>query len=183
MIEVEDLGLGQAKIIRTRRFRDVRGWFSESFSERWLADAGIATRFVQDNLSWSEKADTLRGLHAQRPPMAQVKLVSVLTGAILDVVIDYRKGSPSFGQHRVVELSADIPTLLYVPIGFLHGFLTTKPATMVYYKVDNFYSQEHEIGIRWNDPTLAIHWPLEGRKPVVSAKDDVLPLMADAIPL
>ena len=160
----------------------MRGWFSESFSERWLADAGIAKRFVQDNLSWSENAGTLRGLHAQRPPMAQAKLVSVVAGAILDVVIDYRKDLPSFGQHRAFELSADTPTLIYVPVGFLHGFLTTKPATMVCYKVDNFYSQEHEFGVRWDDPSLAIDWPLDGRKPVVSEKDGVLPLLGDSIP-
>jgi dTDP-4-dehydrorhamnose 3,5-epimerase len=182
VIEVEDLGLGQAKIIRTRRFADLRGWFNESFSERWLAHIGITTRFVQDNLSWSEQIDTIRGLHAQRPPMAQAKLVSVMTGAIFDVLIDYRKGSPSFGQHRAVELSVDTPVLLYVPAGFLHGFLTLRPSTMVSYKVDNFYSQEHEIGIRWDDPSLAINWPLAGRQPIVSAKDGALPFIADSIP-
>jgi dTDP-4-dehydrorhamnose 3,5-epimerase len=183
VIEVEDLKLGGAKIVRTRRFADARGWFSETFSERWRALADIAAPFVQDNLSWSEKAGTLRGLHAQRAPMAQAKLVSVAAGAIFDVIIDCRQGSPSFGRHRTIDLSAGVPSLLYVPAGFCHGFLTTEPGTMVSYKVANFYSQEHETGIRWNDPTLAIDWPLCGRQPIVSAKDAVLPLLADFVPL
>lgn len=183
MIDVEDLNLGGVKVIHTRRFVDARGWFSEAFSEHWRAQADIAVHFVQDNLSWSEKTDTLRGLHAQRAPMAQAKLVSVVAGAIFDVVIDCRQGSPSFGQYRTIELSADVPSLLYVPAGFCHGFLTTEPATMVCYKVDNFYSPEHETGIRWDDPSLAIDWPLRGGQPLLSAKDGVLPLLADFVPL
>jgi dTDP-4-dehydrorhamnose 3,5-epimerase len=183
VIEVEDLSLAGAKLIRTRRFGDVRGWFSETFSERWLSHIGISGRFVQDNMSWSESVGTLRGLHAQRAPMAQAKLVSVVTGAIFDVIVDGRKGSPTFGRHHAIELSADTPAMLYVPVGFFHGFVTTRPATMVCYKVDNFYSLEHEVGIRWDDPALGIDWPLSGRPPIISDKDRALPLMADMAPL
>jgi dTDP-4-dehydrorhamnose 3,5-epimerase len=183
VIEVEDAELDGVKIISMRRFQDTRGWFSETFSERWLTQAGITARFVQDNLSCSENADTIRGLHAQRAPMAQAKLVSVLAGAIFDTVIDCRRGSPTFGKQCTVELTEDLPKLLYVPAGFCHGFLTLQPTTKVFYKVDNFYSQEHEVGIRWDDPALNIKWPLAGRKPAISAKDAALPLMADFIPL
>jgi dTDP-4-dehydrorhamnose 3,5-epimerase len=183
VIEVEDLSLAGAKLIRVRRFRDARGWFSETFNERWLAEAGISGRFVQDNMSWSENVDTLRGLHAQRAPMAQAKLVSVVTGAVFDVVVDGRKGSPTFGRHHAIELSADTPAMLYVPAGFFHGFVTTQASTTVCYKVDNFYSVEHEVGIRWDDPALAIGWPLGGRPPTISDKDRALPLMADLEPL
>lgn len=179
MIQVEKLGLGDAAILRNQRFPDARGWFSETYSARWLAEIGPELNFVQDNMSWSEKERTLRGLHAQQPPMAQAKLVSVISGAIFDVLIDCRNGSPTFGQLRTVELCAEDPVLLYVPAGFCHGFLTQKPGTLVSYKVDNFYSREHETGIRWNDPTLQIPWPLNGAQPVVSSKDAELPSFAN----
>jgi dTDP-4-dehydrorhamnose 3,5-epimerase len=183
MIEVQDLDLGGACVLRLRRFPDKRGWFSETFSERWLDRIGVKTRFVQDNTSWSERAGTLRGIHAQRPPMAQAKLVSVTAGAIFDTIVDCRAGSPTYGKTRSVVLSADEPQCLYVPAGFCHGFVTLKPATMVSYKVDNYYSPEHETGLRWNDPALGIDWPLEGREPIMSDKDRALPLLADFVPL
>ena len=183
MIEVEDLDLGGACVLRLRRFSDHRGWFSETFSERWLRELNIETRFVQDNTSWSEKTGTLRGIHAQRAPMAQTKIVAVTAGAVFDAIVDCRAGSPSYGQVRSVVLSADAPQCLFVPAGFCHGFVTLKPATMVCYKVDNYYSPEHETGLRWNDPALGIAWPLEGRAPIMTDKDRALPLLADFVPL
>jgi len=183
MIEAEDLSLGGAAVLRNRRFPDSRGWFAEAFSERWLDELGISTRFVQDNLSWSEHVGTLRGLHAQRAPMAQAKLISVITGAIFDVLIDCRNQSASYGQMRSVELSADESKLLYIPAGFCHGFLTLKPSTLVSYKVDNYYSPQHETGLRWDDPVLGIQWPLNGRDPIISEKDRELSSFTNFTPL
>ncbi len=183
MVEVRPLGLGEGAILRSYRFRDSRGWFCETFREEWCQKLGISSRFVQDNLSWSEHPGTVRGLHAQREPFSQAKLVSVISGAIFDVVIDCRKGSPTFGEWRSVELSADDPTLLFIPRGFCHGYLTLQPSTKVFYKVDNVYSAEHEVGLRWDDPTLAIPWPLQGRAAIVSDKDRALPTLAEFTPL
>ena len=183
MIEVEDLGLGGACVLHLRRFPDNRGWFSETFNERWLEALPARTHFVQDNMSWSEHPGTLRGLHAQRAPMAQAKLISVVNGAVFDVILDCRAGSKSFGQLRSVTLSAADARLIYAPAGLCHGFLTLEPGTMVAYKVDNYYSREHETGVRWNDPRLAIDWPLRGREPVMTDKDRALPLLADFVPL
>jgi dTDP-4-dehydrorhamnose 3,5-epimerase len=183
MIEVEDLGLGEARLIRFARFPDNRGWFSETFNDRWLAQLQVGTRFVQDNMSWSERLGTLRGLHAQRRPMAQAKLVSVVAGAIFDVIVDCRSGSATYGRSRSVVLAADQPRCLYAPAGFCHGFLTLEPGTLVAYKVDNYYSREHETGLRWNDPKLAIQWPLDGREPIMTEKDRALPLLAEFEPL
>ena len=183
MISVTKLGLGEAAVVRNQRFPDPRGWFSETFSQQWLASLRTDQPFVQDNMSWSEKPHTLRGLHAQRSPAAQAKLVSVINGAIFDVVVDCRDGSPTYGQHRSVELSSEDPVLLYVPRGFCHGFLTLKASTLVSYKVDNFYSREDETGVRWDDPDLGIPWPLDGSKPVISDKDGDLPSFNELVPL
>jgi dTDP-4-dehydrorhamnose 3,5-epimerase len=180
---VEKVGLGDVALVHTQRFPDHRGWFTESFSERWLSDLGLTQGFVQDNMSWSERSGTLRGLHAQRSPMAQAKLVTVITGAIFDVAVDCAKGSVNYGRSFSVELNADSPVALYVPAGFCHGFLTLKPGTLVAYKVNNFYSREHETGIRWDDPTLHIDWPLHGAKPIVSDKDEELPQFNSFSPL
>lgn len=183
MINLEDLNLGGVKVLRARRFFDSRGWFMELCRDEWLEKLAPARRFVQDNVSWSEHRCTLRGLHAQRPPMAQAKVVTVLTGAIFDAVVDCRQGSPTYGQSRAVRLSADEPSLVYVPAGFCHGFLTLEPATTVFYKLDAYYSPAHEIGVRWNDPALGIEWPLDGRRPILSDKDELLPMLSDFKPL
>jgi len=183
MIEIEDLALGGAVLFRMPRFHDNRGWFAEMFNDRWLKQLGIGTTFVQDNVCWSEHADTLRGLHAQRAPMAQAKLVSVAIGSVFDVVVDCRQGSQTYGQFRTTVLSAHDGRLLYIPRGFCHGYLTLAPSTAVYYKVDNYYSPEHEAGVRWDDSKLGIAWPLDGRVPILSDRDRALPLFSDFRPL
>jgi len=178
-----NLDLPGLAILPAKRFEDARGSFSELFCERILHDRGIRAHFVQDNLSTSAAAGTLRGLHAQREPMAQAKLITVVAGAIFDVVVDCRNGSATFGRHCCLTLSAKEPTLLFVPRGFCHGFLTLQPATSVLYKVDNYYSPAHETGLCWNDPDLAIAWPLDGRVPVLSEKDRALPFFSGFPPL
>ena len=182
-IERPDLDLTGLALLRAQRIGDDRGWFREVFSARRLEEIGIRAHFVQDNMSCWAAAGTLRGLHAQRPPMAQAKLVAVVEGAIFDVVVDCRKGSPTFGQHRSVNLSAGGGEILYVPAGFCHGFLTLEPGTTVFYKVDNYYSAAYETGLRWNDPDLAIGWPLGGAAPILSEKDRALPFLSDLPPL
>jgi dTDP-4-dehydrorhamnose 3,5-epimerase len=170
-------------MLRAKQIEDDRGWFCELFSTRWLEELGIRSPFVQDNMSCSATARTLRGLHAQRAPMAQAKLVTVIAGAVFDVVVDCRDGSATFGQYRSVVLSARGREMLFVPAGFCHGFLTLEPNTTVLYKIDNYYSPAHETGVRWNDPDLAIPWPLDGRVPILSEKDQALPFLSELIPL
>ena len=181
-IDVDDLDIG-VRLLRLRRRKDGRGWFSELFQERWLAGAGIDGHFVQDNASWSEHRYTLRGMHAQRWPMAQAKLITVLTGSVFDAVVDCRERSATYGKSQSVILSADEPALLYIPRGFCHGFLSLQPATTVFYKVDNPYSPEHETGVRWDDPALGIDWPLDGNQPVMSKRDGSLPFFEEFRPL
>jgi dTDP-4-dehydrorhamnose 3,5-epimerase len=180
MRDEPDLGV---RTIPLRRLVDPRGWFAELYQEQWLRDLGIDAHFVQDNVSWSEHRHTLRGLHAQRGPMLQAKAVLVLAGAVFDVVVDCRQGSPTYGACRTLVLAASAPTLLYVPRGFCHGFLTLQPGTLALYKVDNGYSPAHETGLRWDDPALGIDWPLDGAAPILSDKDRSLPALADFRPL
>ena len=134
---------------------------------------------MQDNRSLSAKSPTVRGLHFQTPPLAQNKLVHCLRGAILDVAVDIRRGSPTFGHHVATMLSEDLWQLLLVPVGFAHGFVTLQPDTEVFYKVDNYYSPAHAAGILWNDPDLAIDWCLDGRDPILSEKDKHYPRLRD----
>ncbi|SHJ89506.1 dTDP-4-dehydrorhamnose 3,5-epimerase [Alicyclobacillus tolerans] len=157
---------------------DHRGFFLESFRRDQLKDLGVAEEFVQDNHSLSAEAGTLRGLHYQKPPAAQGKLVRVTSGAIYDVVVDIRKSSPTFGQWRGFLLTASNFRQLWVPRGFAHGFCTLVPQTEVQYKVDAPYSPEHDCGILWSDPSLAIDWPYS--QPVLSDKDKRHPLFNDA---
>lgn len=163
--------LKDVKLIETQRFGDSRGYFSETYNGRHFAECGIDVQFVQDNQSWSAERGTLRGLHFQTPPCAQAKLVRVLRGSILDVVVDIRAGSPTFGAHEKVVLDAAMGRQVFVPIGFAHGFVTCEPDTEVLYKVSDFYSAAHDAGLSWNDPALGIDWQLNGADPVVSAKD------------
>jgi dTDP-4-dehydrorhamnose 3,5-epimerase len=144
-----------------------------------LGEAGLDLDFVQDNHSRSAGRGTLRGLHFQSPPYAQSKLVRVLRGAILDVAVDIRHGSPSFGRHVTVELTADSWQQLLVPKGFAHGFVTLLPDTEVFYKVDAYYAAQHDMGVLWNDPDLAIAWPMRGDEVVLSDKDRAQPRFAD----
>jgi dTDP-4-dehydrorhamnose 3,5-epimerase len=167
-------------LVRPRRFGDARGWFSESWNASRFADWGIDGSFCQDNHSLSSLAGTLRGLHFQTPPHAQAKLVRCTRGAIFDVAVDIRKGSPTYHQWVSAELSADNGDQLFIPAGYAHGFLTLTPDTEVMYKVNAHYAPEADGGIIWNDPTLGIDWPLSGAVPLLSDKDAVLPALAGA---
>lgn len=164
------------------RFTDNRGLFEETYNrDRWR-EAGVAEVFVQDNRSVSVSRHTLRGIHFQLPPFAQAKLVRVGRGCILDVALDLRASSPTYGRHVAVELSAETGNQLFLPAGFGHAFLSLTPDAEVLYKTSAFYSRAHDAGIRWNDPALGIAWPLDGSLPVLSAKDEALPLLADIDP-
>ncbi|NOV00267.1 dTDP-4-dehydrorhamnose 3,5-epimerase [Paenibacillus planticolens] len=157
---------------------DNRGFFMESYSSKKFAEHGIDFPFIQDNHSLSVETGVLRGLHYQLNPKAQTKLVRVASGAIYDVAVDIRKDSPTFGQWVGVILSEANKRQLLVPQGFAHGFCTIVPNTQVLYKVDEYYSPEHDRGILWNDPALAIDWPTS--KPILSDKDQKHPLLKDA---
>ena len=174
--------LPDVKLIVPVKHGDDRGFFMETYSRRALAAAGFDVEFVQDNHSLSRPAGTVRGLHFQLPPFAQDKLVRVVRGSILDVAVDIRQGSPTFGKHVAVKLTADDPTQLLVPVGFAHGFCTLEPDTEVIYKVTAFYSPECDRGIRWNDPALGIDWPVDEASALLSPKDRVTPLLADLPP-
>lgn len=166
-------------LIRTRRFRDVRGSFSEVYSRADFAALGIVEEFVQDNHSLSIQPGTVRGLHFQIPPRAQAKLVRVTHGAVLDVVVDIRRASPHFGRHVAAELAADDGLSFYVPVGFAHGFATRAPMTEVLYKVSDTYAPAHEAGIAWDDPALGIAWDVAPGVAVLSEKDRRLPRLGD----
>lgn len=164
-------------IIEPKVFIDNRGFFLESFSSRAFSQNGINCTFIQDNHSKSITPGVLRGLHFQKPPHAQSKLIRVTRGAILDIVVDIRKASLTYGQWRSWELSEDNFRILFVPAGFAHGFCTLHPYTEVQYKVDNYYAPESDSGIRWNDPTLSIKWP--STEPLLSEKDSKLPFFKE----
>ena len=174
-MEIVDLEIPGLKLITPRRHEDGRGLFCETYNAKALAAADITTEFVQDNQSVSMDAGTLRGLHYQAPPTAQAKLVRVVSGSVVDVAVDIRKGSPSFGRHVAVTLSDKNWKQLLVPTGFLHGFLTLEPGTEVVYKVSDFYDPATDGGVIWNDPDLAINWPGLDGEPVLSEKDAALP--------
>ena len=157
--------------------RDQRGFFVESYSAGAFAKGGIATTFVQDNHSLSTAKGVLRGMHFQLPPHAQSKVIRATRGAIYDVVVDVRRASPTFGRWQGFELSADNFRMLFVPAGFAHGFCTLAENTEVQYKVDRLYAPEVDGGIRWNDPDIAIAWPVS--KPLLSAKDSALPFLKE----
>ncbi|MGE4317507.1 MAG: dTDP-4-dehydrorhamnose 3,5-epimerase [Deferribacterales bacterium] len=165
-------------LLEPKVFGDHRGFFMESYSKKTMESLGLKYELIQDNHSLSAQAFTMRGLHYQKNPDAQTKIVRVLAGAILDVVVDIRKGSPTYGQHVSVILTAENKRQIIVPKGFAHGVLTLVPDTEIMYKVDAFYSPECDRGIRWNDPALGIEWPTD--TPVLSDKDANSPLLADA---
>jgi dTDP-4-dehydrorhamnose 3,5-epimerase len=168
---VQPLALPEVKLIVPRVFRDDRGHFSETYNLRRYADAGVDVVFVQDNHSFSARKGTVRGLHFQTPPIAQAKLVSVARGAIFDVAVDIRAGSPTFGKYVSATLSAREGSQIFLPVGFAHGMMTLEPDTEVLYKVSNYYSPSHEISLLWNDPALAIRWPFSVGEPILSPKD------------
>lgn len=165
------------KLISPRRHGDDRGWFEEVYSERAYAELGLTDTFRQDNHALSRQAYVLRGLHFQRPPHAQAKLVSCIRGRIWDVAVDLRKGSPTYGQWSSAELSAENGLKAYIPVGFAHGYLTLEAGCEVFYKVSDFYAPECEDGLRWDDGDLAVGWPLAGHTPLVSPKDLSLGLL------
>ncbi|NBD27559.1 dTDP-4-dehydrorhamnose 3,5-epimerase [Paenibacillus glycinis] len=175
---VSDAGLPGVKVIEPASFQDARGFFMESYNREALAKHGITNVFVQDNHSLSAVPGTLRGMHYQLEPSAQTKLVRVIAGSIYDVVVDIRRGSPTFGRWEGFALSAGNKKQLLVPQGFAHGFMTLEADTEVLYKVDAYYSQSDDRGIAWNDPALAIAWPLQPS--VLSAKDAKHPMLRDA---
>jgi dTDP-4-dehydrorhamnose 3,5-epimerase len=166
-------------LIEPKKFGDHRGFFSETYHRERLAEAGFAMDFVQDNHSLSVERGVVRGLHYQSPPHAQAKLLRVVRGAILDVTVDLRKGSPTFGDHAAVELSAANWRQLLVPAGFAHGFATLEPDSEVVYKVTDYYAPEHDHGILWSDPALGIAWPVKPEAAVVSDKDRAQPRLAE----
>jgi dTDP-4-dehydrorhamnose 3,5-epimerase len=182
-VEVIDTQLPDVKIVVPKRFSDPRGFFSEVYKRNAFASAGIDSDFLQDNHSLSGPVGTLRGLHFQTPPFAQAKLVRVLRGSIFDVAVDIRHGSPHFGRVASAELSAANGKQLFVPRGFAHGFVTLEPDTEVLYKVDSYYAPENDSGIIWNDPDIAIDWPLPDGGPVLSDKDGKLGRLADIKPV
>ena len=179
-MQVVELEIAGVKLVRPRRFGDARGYFVETWSRKTYAEAGIDVDFVQDNSSYSQAKGTIRGLHFQKPPTAQAKLLRAVRGSILDVAVDLRRGSPTYGRHVSAVLTAAAGEQLFIPIGFAHGFCTLEPDTEVAYKASNFYSPGDEAGIVWNDPDIGIAWPLDDAKPVVSAKDEKLPRLAEA---
>ena len=182
-LNVRCLVIPDVKLIRTPRFSDARGYFCETFQRADFIAQGLANDFLQDNQSSSDRSGTVRGLHFQRPPFAQTKLVRVLQGSIFDVAVDLRRSSPSFGRHIAVRLSSRSNEQLLVPAGFAHGFCTLEPDTVVFYKVDQVYSAAHDGGINWADPGLGIEWPVGPAEAILSEKDRVLPMLADLDPV
>ncbi len=166
-------------LIEPRIFNDERGYFFESFSERHFEEQVRSCNFVQDNESKSSFG-VLRGLHFQRPPHAQSKLIRVVRGRVLDVAVDIRKGSPTFGQHVAVELSEENKKQFFIPRGFAHGFVVLSQEAIFQYKCDNYYCPEAEGAIAWNDPALGIDWQIDSSKLILSAKDLKNPLLKDA---
>jgi dTDP-4-dehydrorhamnose 3,5-epimerase len=177
-MQVDATALSGVLILTPRRFGDARGWFMETFSAPRMAEAGVAIDWVQDNQSFSAAKGTLRGLHYQRPPHAQDKLVRCSRGAILDVAVDFRAGSPTFARWVGVELTADNGRQLLVPKGFLHGFVTLTDDTEVQYKCSDIYAPDCDGAVRWDDPEIGIDWGASA--PVLSAKDAAAPLLKDA---
>ena len=161
MLEINRTELPGVLVLKTRRLVDKRGYFVETFSERAFSDAGLRTGFVQENQSCSNRAGTIRGLHFQLPPAAQAKLVRVLRGAIFDVAVDLRQGSPTYGHWLSRVLTAADGEQLLIPRGFAHGFCTLEAQTEVAYKVDSFYAPECDSGLNWGDPDLKINWPVD----------------------
>lgn len=176
-MQIEQTALPDVLILTPRRFGDDRGWFSETWNAARLAEAGLKLDFVQDNHSMSATRGTLRGLHFQAPPRAQDKLVRCTRGAIWDVAVDIRKGSPNFGKWVGVDLSAANGRQLLVPRGFLHGFVTRTDDCEVQYKCTDLYAPDCDGAIRWDDPTIGIDWGLDG-PPVLSAKDAAAPFLS-----
>jgi dTDP-4-dehydrorhamnose 3,5-epimerase len=178
----DPLAIPEVVKITPARFGDSRGYFSEVFKERWFRDNIADVAFVQDNQSLSAAKGTVRGLHFQLEPFAQGKLVRAIAGAIFDVAVDIRVGSPSFGQWVAAELSAENGDQLWIPAGFAHGFATLQPDTIIHYKVTAPYSAADDRGLLWNDPAIGIAWPVAEAEAVLSDKDRKQPRLAELQP-
>jgi dTDP-4-dehydrorhamnose 3,5-epimerase len=181
-MKITPLGISGSFEIELQARGDERGYFMRTFDEAIFAEQGVPTRWVQMNESLSVNPGTIRGLHFQRPPHTEAKLVRCTTGALLDVFVDLRDGSSTYGQWGAVELRAERHNAVLVPRGCAHGFCSLLPNSVVNYMVDNFYTPAAEEGVRWNDPDLAIRWPLQG-EPTISAKDAAWPLLKDVAPI
>lgn len=181
-MKVMETKLPGVVVIEPDVFGDHRGYFMETYSTKKYEAIGIRNTFVQDNMSYSAQKGTLRGLHFQNAPMAQAKLVSCTRGAVIDVAVDIRKGSPTYRQWVAVELSAENKKQFFIPRGFAHGFLTLSDDVEFRYKVDNLYSKEHDRGIRYDDPTIGVDWGslLNGMEPILSEKDTTGPLLDES---
>ncbi|MFC7704772.1 dTDP-4-dehydrorhamnose 3,5-epimerase [Plastorhodobacter daqingensis] len=179
-MKIEETALAGVLLLTMPRHVDPRGHFSESWSQPRLAAAGIDIAFVQDNESLSRRAGTVRGLHYQAPPAAQAKLVRVAAGVIWDVAVDIRRGSPSFGRWVGAELSAENGRQMLIPEGFLHGFVTRAPDTLVLYKCSRPYAPECDRAVRFDDPDLGIDWGIAPGRAILSDKDAAAPTLRDA---
>ncbi len=177
-MNIEPLAIAEVLHITPARFADNRGWFSESWNQAKLKAQGFDHQFVQDNHSYSRAVGTIRGLHCQIAPFVQGKLVRCVRGAIWDVAVDIRRGSPTYGKFAAAARSADNGAQLWIPGGFLHGFCTLAPDTEVIYKVTSGYDKASERGVIWNDPDLSLPWPVAADKAVLSDKDLVMPTLA-----
>jgi dTDP-4-dehydrorhamnose 3,5-epimerase len=178
-MHISDTALPGVKLIQPVRHGDARGYFSEVYREEAFAKHTVDTQFVQENQSLSAAGGVVRGLHFQIAPMAQAKLLRVVGGAILDVAVNIRRGSPTYGKHVAIVLSAAEGNQLFIPEGFAHGFCTLEPNSLVIYKVNRYWSPEHERGLLWNDPALGIDWRLGAKEPVLSEKDRHYPPLAE----
>lgn len=179
--EIAALEIPDVKCIIPRRFSDPRGFFTETWNRKAFVEAGIDVNFVQDNHSYSRARGTIRGLHFQRSPSEQAKLVRVVRGSVFDVAVDIRADSPTYRKHVRMILTAERGEQLFIPVGFAHGFCTLEPDTEVVYKVSDYYSPKDDAGIIWDDPTLKIDWPLDGRNPILSDKDAKLSRFGDIV--
>ncbi len=182
-MEIGSTTLPEVKIVKPSKYADGRGFFSETYNRKALAEAGIDLNFVQDNHSFSAEKGVVRGIHFQIPPHAQDKLIHVVKGAVFDVAIDLRRSSRNLGKHVSAVLSAQAWNQMLIPIGFGHGFCTLEPNTEVVYKVTDYYSRDCERGIFWNDPELGIAWPVVPEEAILSVKDAHLPRMAESVDL
>jgi dTDP-4-dehydrorhamnose 3,5-epimerase len=178
-VATEPLEIDGLILFRPKKFLDARGYFTETYNAGAYAEAGVGAPFVQDNQSLSLDAGTIRGLHFQTPPEPQAKLIRVIEGSIFDVGVDLRRGSPTYGRWCAVTLTAEAGEQLFVPRGFAHGFCTLEPNTIVAYKVDGYYAPDCDNGLKWDDPDLAISWPVDPARVIVSDKDAKLGYFRD----
>lgn len=178
MTTITPLAIPDVLLITPKRHGDARGWFAETWSRRTMAEAGVEADFVQDNQAFNARKGVIRGLHFQQAPHPQAKLVRVLRGAIYDVAVDIRPGSPTYGRWAAATLTAEAGEQIFVPRGFAHGYCTLTDDCEIAYKVDGLYAPQTEGGVLWNDPDLAIPWPVEG-EPQLSDKDKILPRLKD----